>query len=90
VTVTIHRRGELVWAAAILAVGVWRVATHRSVEISVLAFLWAARFAWSSTRERPPEPEPDRVLGPGPLAPSGVGRFRATGWPPSRDPDDYR
>jgi hypothetical protein len=28
--------------------------------------------------------------GPGSLAPTPTGRFRATGWPPSKNPDDYR
>jgi hypothetical protein len=28
--------------------------------------------------------------GPGTLASSGTGRLRATGWPPSKDPADYR
>jgi hypothetical protein len=28
--------------------------------------------------------------GPGPLDATGTGRFRASGWPPSKDPGDYR
>jgi hypothetical protein len=27
---------------------------------------------------------------PGPMRPTPTGRFRATGWPPSKNPDDYR
>jgi hypothetical protein len=30
------------------------------------------------------------VDGPGPLTPSPTGRFRASGWPPSKDPEAYR
>jgi hypothetical protein len=51
---------------------------------AVTAVLWGI-----SSLRKPPSPA-DRVLGSGPLAPSGTGRFRASGWPPSKDPDDYR
>lgn len=33
---------------------------------------------------------PRRRSGPGPLDPTPAGRFRATGWPPSKDPEEYR
>lgn len=84
----LRRPLELLWAAGFLAAGIWHVATHRSIEISALAFAFSARCAWASTREAPQQAA--HALGPGPLAPTPAGRFRATGWPPSRDPDDYR
>jgi hypothetical protein len=33
---------------------------------------------------------PGRRRRPGPLDATPTGRFRATGWPPSKDPDAYR
>jgi hypothetical protein len=36
-------------------------------------------------------PEPGAgAAGPGPLRSTPAGRFRATGWPPSKNPEDYR
>jgi hypothetical protein len=37
----------------------------------------------------PPRPSV-AVDGPHPLRATGTGRLRATGWPPSKNPDDYR
>jgi hypothetical protein len=45
---------------------------------------------WSASAFRAPRPELlPHVEGPGPLAPTPTGRFWS-GWPPSKDPDDYR
>jgi hypothetical protein len=37
----------------------------------------------------PSEPTP-AADGPDPLRATPTGRFRATGWPPSKNPEDYR
>jgi len=86
--VRIHRPFDALFAVPFFVLGTLDVASGRKVDLGVLWLLTGARWTWSSTRERPPEP--DGALGPGPLAPSGTGRFRATGWPPSKDPADYR
>lgn len=35
-------------------------------------------------------PTPGGASGPGTLRATPAKRFRATGWPPSKDPDEYR
>ena len=84
----IHRGADAVFAVPFVGLGVVRLVAGDDRELGALWVLLGLRFAWSSTRERPPEPED--AHGPGPLAPSGTGRFRASGWPPSKDPSDYR
>ncbi|MCW2993859.1 MAG: hypothetical protein JWQ18_1354 [Conexibacter sp.] len=84
----IRRPLDALSAVPLVVVGTLEVTPGKDTGLGVLWLLAGARWAWSSTRERPSVPE--GALGPGPLAPSGTGRFRATGWPPSKDPADYR
>jgi hypothetical protein len=86
--VRIRRPLDALFAVPFLVVGTLEVVTGKDAGLGVLWILAGARWTWSSTRERPPTP--GGSLGPGPLASSGTGRFRATGWPPSKDPADYR
>lgn len=90
----VHRPRDL-WTfgygLVIAAVAAWALALHGTDE-RTLAWLFLAgglaRMATGYFVAVRYVLRPD--TGPGPLSPTPAKRFRATGWPPSKDPEDYR
>jgi hypothetical protein len=82
---------NLAWAAGIAVYATLRRVTgHDADELGIVLFAVAAANVASAFLVTPRAAEARDPLGPGPLARTPSGRFRASGWPPSKDVDDYR
>jgi hypothetical protein len=85
----IRQREKVLTGLIFLAIGLYGLEADKDSVIVVGALISGVlRVAAGLLRDPPvvvPGPE-----GPGTLAATPTGRFRATGWPPSKNPDDYR
>ena len=85
------RDRQYLWMAALFAVfGALILARGKDTDTGLAYLVIAAGQVAVAFLRTPRAVDPDEPLGPGPLARTPSGRFRASGWPPSKDVDDYR
>ncbi|WP_035128054.1 hypothetical protein [Conexibacter woesei] len=84
----VHRPWTLALALFYIVLGTLRLALGG--DPSMWGMWIVAGLVWTAVAFRRPPPESPAVEGPNPLRATPTGRFRATGWPPSKEPGDYR
>lgn len=75
-----------------LALGAYALLSHQEPPAIAALIVFGAGHVFTGLFRDPPPIVPDTgdTADTGPLRATPTGRFRATGWPPSKNPDDYR